>query len=665
MIWEELTEGSCGASAGIAGVDPNLVWADASGFSDFGPAGAPPELLPVLVELKRDVERPCELLRAELGEQKGGSVPSIYAARDVHYCTALFTPRYCKEVLAQGDHGVGGMIERFELQLPVVPQRAPPRPPGLRRDEPEAAQRPRAGRTLVGVIDSGCPFANFLLRDATGRNTRLLSLWDQNEASSLANVGGTLPRDLGYGCEIDRDKLNALMKKHRSGNVIDEDGCYLEAGDRLLRRRLLHGAAVLGLLAGPRTLGARREAEPGVPPEWTPADDEASRADIVFVQLPREAVQDSSSGALARHLLDGIHYILSCASDETTRIVINISDASSRGSHDGESIFERALVELVPMQPSPRELHVVLSSGNSFDERRHAQAGFPGKGKSVVREVVLRLSPGSETPSQVLVRVPPGGDTIAFRLVPPGVGSKPSPWVSAGRAYGFFSKNRVACGVVFPELPDAGAGLALLAFNPTMPSDLRQEPAVTGDWKIQVRARAGSPEVHLHIARAQRNIESLQRAFQARFVDVDGSYDPGRPLRRATQDPSPPHSAIRRKGSLSALATAASGRGITVVGSYVMRGKGTSPYSSSGPALSAGGRQRTGPDLLAAGDESPALEGIRSMGGRSGEVVRVKGTSFAAPQVARVLVNKGALPPLAPAPQPAEPERVGKGLLPP
>ena len=57
MPWQPLTPGALEASASIPGIDPNLVWADATGFVDFircidGKRPALPTLVPVVLELK-------------------------------------------------------------------------------------------------------------------------------------------------------------------------------------------------------------------------------------------------------------------------------------------------------------------------------------------------------------------------------------------------------------------------------------------------------------------------------------------------------------------------------------------------------------------------------------------------------------------------------------
>lgn len=669
MRWYPLLPGRLGATAAFPDVDVNLVMADATRFRDFlRPGELQPELIPVIVELKAreygGYSGALADLADELNRLNAGSIPGAYSRLDlpnaVGYCTAQFTASYCTSLLSGRSAGLGSMIERFELEMPVLPQRprsmrstARPVPPG-----PAHPQRRTAGKTLVGVIDSGCPFAHRGLRSSKG--TRVLHLWDQDTqpAFSTPHLGGVRPADFGYGCEVSRQQLNALIDDCTRGGVVAEAECYERAGCIELRSRFVHGAAVLGLLAHPLSLGSRTGRSPRNPPSWAPDNDEASRADIVFVQLPRDCVQDSSSAGLTRYLLDGLQYILSCAGDDTERIVVNISDGSSRGTHDGNSIFERAILALVKDRRYRGDLHVVLAAGNAHDEERHAQL-------SLEAGVVLRLQPGCEAPTQVSVRLPLGAERTSIRITPPGRLAAAGD-IRAGEALAWPSAKAPECAVIRQTSTAGCASSALIVFAPTLSSDAGAPTASSGDWLIewkQVAAAADEPActgaMHLHISRNQTNPGALLRGRQAVFVDLDGSYAPMRHLRMPKADPVPPLSPIRRAGTLSSLATGAGGSKVWVAAGYVLSSGDPALYSASGPALGSTAT-RAGPDVAAPTEGSPALAGIRTMGVRSGETVQVMGTSFAAPQIARELVNRGKLPPSLPR---ADPSRSGRGNL--
>lgn len=600
------------AAGSRPGTDPALLWAQATGFIDFCRPGEVLESLSVLYELDTELPRfRCESLSLEA------------------LMRTMADPR----------------VKRLELQMPVIPQRARP----LHRREPpliEATARPTRstsdGTLLLGVIDSICAFAHHAVRAADGRGTRVLNIWDQEARQpSFTTVGGMLPAEFGYGCEINKPALDRLMQSCLVPGLdtVDESACYACAGDERLRASFIHGTAVLGLLAGQSPFGVRNP-------------DAAGRADIVFVQLPRDAVQDSSSASLARHVLDGLRYIVSCAGPDTRDIIINLSDGSSRGSHDGQSMIEQAMEELVAQCLTDRgiKLQIVIAAGNSYDEERHAQLDLLSP---QAQTLTLRLPPGNETPSFVSLRLASAAVGHAeIRLLPPGVStSDEAGWLAVGAAEGWCYEPSGApvCGAILMPAVSAGyAALGLLAFAPTQVSQPSRRPCPAGDWQLQLRLSpqskpvAANPEggeaaLHCWISKNQQNASAMARSKQPYFVDVDAGYDPRRHLRRADTDAAPAQSAIRRQGTLNSFATGPAGRGVVVVGGRLGREQRKAEYSSDGPSAAPGGRATT--DWVAMADQSAALAGIRLDGSLSGICLRGVGTSFAAPQVARRLAN--------------------------
>jgi hypothetical protein len=645
MPWNDLPTGSFGAVAHLPGIDANFVWADGSAFVDFRREGwKPPTMVHVIVRMKPG--RTVLELRTELKGQ-GGFVPPAYPD-DAQHCTAFFPESYCRAVLAIPPT-LGAMIERFDMQMSVIPHRAPPLffPP-LPSPPP---MRPTAGVDLIGVIDVGCAFAHEELRldDALGAGTRVLSIWDQDWFSPLPHA----TPDFGLGREVYRDSLNATMRRHSINGAIDEEACYRELGMGQLLGAFSHGTAVLGLLAGTRPLGERVSADPELNPSWQRVQDRASQADIVFVQLPRDSNQDSSSAALAGQVLDGLRYILAHATSATQRIVVNISTGASRYTHDGQAIVEAAMEELLHKE---KRLHIVFAAANSYADMRHAVVGPLPKGKS--ETLTLQLPPGNETASYVVVRFDEGSQ-LKMRLTPPGETPAVGDFVAVGEAKGWPSATAPLAGVVVPAPLPGLAGAALVALAPTH-GDRR---VASGRWRLELRADADiTTPIHLHITRNQVNPGALPRSQQMRFVDVDETHHPRRYLRFEDDDAKSPGSPIKRLGSLNSFATRPEDRRLWVVGSYRLRDGVPSAYSSAGPAAGVLTKRRKGPDVSAAADEGAALPGIRAAGPRSGMTVRVSGTSFAAPQVARELLNTGTLSGLQ---GPKVPHRNGKGNLPP
>ena len=198
--WQSLPVGLLGAKASQAGIDANLVWADASRFAEFLRPGEPvPALLPFIVELKAGIGsgalNAVAMLDRLLGHQ--GHVPLIYPRGDSHvrHCTAWFSHAFCRQLLS-GSSPANAVIERFELQMPVIPGRPGPHAPGALPVPRTVLNRPSAGHTLIGVIDSGCPFAAAQLQAPGRRGTRLIGLWDQDERPGMTGVGASRPNGI-------------------------------------------------------------------------------------------------------------------------------------------------------------------------------------------------------------------------------------------------------------------------------------------------------------------------------------------------------------------------------------------------------------------------------------------------------------------------------------
>jgi hypothetical protein len=571
------------------------LWAEATGYAQFlRRREAAPRCVPALVQLAPGCT--AAQLHAVL-RAVGGSVPPGYHPSLLRHCTA-WLPRSAPDALVR-------LVERVELQLPVLPLR--PRPSPAATAPPARHARPRSARSLlVGVIDSACAFAHQRLRDASGAGTRVLHLWDQEGGMPAPAQPGAF----GYGREFARAELNVLMAGARRGGALDEAACYAAAGLPALRARDVHGVAVLDLLAGRWTLTDRCEPAPGHPPRWPEmARDPAGAADIVAVQLPRDVVQDSSSAALARHLLDGVHYILACAGPRTEHVVINISDGSSRGPHDGSSMIEQAFAELVEAQAAlGRRLDLVLPVGNHAQEQRHARCdGLAPQAPLTLR---LRVPPDSEAANWVLLHLPQAeGVTVTLRA--PGHGELLR--ASAGEV-----RLGARGGIAFAA-PLSGRPGALVCIAPT--------PAGVGggDWVLGVETaqRIAGP-IDAHIARNATNLGALRRGRQAHFVDA--AYDRWRFMREARED-AEPLSPIRRDGAVNGLAT---GGGVWVAGGVDRRSGEPTAYSSR--AVSRGL-----PLVGLPADESQAAPGLRMAGALSGQTTRMRGTSFSAPQLARHL----------------------------
>jgi hypothetical protein len=197
-----------------------------------------------------------------------------------------------------------------------------------------------------------------------------------------------------------------------------------------------------------------------------------------------------------------------------------------------------------------------------------------------------------------------------------------------------------------------GIGTMLLLALPPATSADAAGPG--GDWLLTVGAR-GDQAIHVDVfvARSETEMGAPQRHRPSKLMDP--SCDPHRYLREAEEDPTPsgtrPAIQVVREGTVGSPASCA---GVVAVGglrlreSVLNRSKpGMQPAPESGEGLA-------GNAWAAPMDESKAAPGIPGIGSRSASVSRLRGTSFAAPQVARTLADESLLQTRGPRGEPPE-----------
>jgi hypothetical protein len=509
----------------------------------------------------------------------------------------------------------------------------------------------------LGVIDHGCPFASSTF--VKHSSTRIWRLWDQNanaRGDALdGDVAATQPplTNFRYGAQFSTQALNRLMRSS------DDVQTYGAAGMPYLWRAATHGAHVMDVFAGPipakaRVSPNRNKIEGGAgdadaPPSWTPPKNEvASTAPIVFVQLPTAAVNDPTGRWLGHNVLDGLHYIVQCAGDNTKRVVVNLSWGPQTGPHDGSALLELAMDELVAAQKIEfeRELAIVLPAGNSYQSRSHAQFDS-SKGCKCLSWIV---PPGNESPSFLEIWWPAGIDTtkIGITVTAPdgtviGVNSKANGVIAS-------QPNGGAPTWGITVVPHEKRCMALLALAPTFSLD-EAVTATPGKWLIAVDVVTGSScNVDVYVARSNPNMGG--RAIGTPSYLLDENYsdkDEPRPI-----DPGDRlGGVVKREGTLNGIAT---GKAVIVAGGFVRASTTASRYTSQG---STGGRL---PDYSLPADESSVMLGVLGGGVHGGSVFRLIGTSAAAPQLARYIAN-GVVSAMTPAATTARDARLGEGGL--
>lgn len=632
MAWTDLPTGSFtgidwSRPGATTGYDPYLVWAEAADFAGYG-LSRPPTWLPLLVELQEGVSiQHFKAAGSPLWLDIAPVYTSAAAPAGLRFCTARVGPRFFREVQPNGR--LHPLVKRFELGLPVgsnahSSSNAPS--PGPRTNTTEPLLR----GPVLGLIDGGLAFAhaNFL-KDGKARTKYF---WRQDGKG----VGRT-PAAMGYGHELRAADIDKAIRDHTHGEVVDESAVYQQfAMGMEMEKHISHGTHVLDVACGPRTVAAQiagMPPHPDAPPSWAAADDAASRCDVVAVQLDWDTIRDTSGGSMNVHIMDGLMYLLSKCTPEA-HLVINLSWGTLAGPHDGSALLESAMDQLINLKMG--RLQIVLPVSNNYQSRTHANLTLH---RAMEHTLHWRVAPGDVTQNFLEIWLPANADGVSIQLTPPG--QPPLPPVAWGESKMWLYEGRQPlCSLIYPRTAATGlhGTCALLAIAPTFSHQAGRSLAPSGDWQVTLR-NAGVQTVTLdaYIERDDEIIGVRTGARQSHFEDefYDTSGNPGSFIDHS-DNPTP----IRRSGSFNSIATGAST--VTVGGTRVI-GSRWAHYSPRRPDPDRTRPERPGvvkvPGTSAFSDENETLVGLRAAGTRSGCVVRLVGTSDAAPQIARDILN--------------------------
>ncbi len=605
------------------GVDPYLVWAEADDFAGYG-LKKPPKWLPLLIELRPNTSIAAFIAAASATWLK---VPPVYTSTvapvGLRYCTAQVRPAFFKQIRPGGS--LHFLVKRVELGLPATTAGDKSTPPSKLPGQPP---QPLLKGKVMGVIDGGLAFANAnFLRNGKARTKYF---WRQD----TKGVGRT-PQQLGYGLELTAADIDKSMQANTYNGLVDEDAVY--KGFQLwdLEKSVNHGTHVVDLACGPRTMLAQMAGAPpsiDAPPSWAPANDAASTCDIVAVQLDWQTVLDTSGGSMNVHIMDGLMYILSCCANDT-KVATTISWGTLAGPHDGSSILEAAIDELIALKSGL--LHVTVPAGNSYQSRTHANATL-AKNETVVFH--WHGQPGDATQNFLELWLPPGANGLTIELKPPGNSALPP--LAWGESKMWADHGKPLCALIYPKAVATGTRgtCALIAVAPTFSFKDSTATAPCGVWQIKLTNTAtASVTVDAYIERDDVAIGTNTGARQSYFEDkwYDTSGNPSSFVDHPN-NPTP----IRRSGNFNSIST---GKKTLSVGGIRVAGPTWAHYSPRKPDPDASRPSRPDvvkvPDTMIYSDYNPALLGLRGAGTRSSAVVRLVGTSGAAPQVTRKIFN--------------------------
>ena len=612
--------------------DPYLVWTSLTSFKYVAPQQ--PDWVPFLIETsdgaaKLIAEMATVLSHGPVWLSQVIKIPSIYSrslvagvdSKPSRYVTALVHKDHFDLVasfkgvvrMQLGLARAGDVDERPVNDSPEINEEASngyssSDRPAKRGDSPDF---PDSTTPVLGVIDDGCNFAHPAYITESG--TRVVRLWDQ---SVYATKWSGKPAYFGYGQVFAKQDLDGQISISSEKEVYKAvyapytlpSGSLAYPSIRL--DTATHGTSVMQIFAGRFDPPPQQSALPVVP------TDAASKADIIFVQLPRACLDDTASGSMCVYALDALRYIVDRAETYkgSTRVirpvVINLSYGSMSGPHDGTAPLDEALNELIDRRGN---LAVVVAAGNNRKSSCHACVPVaPGAASNIG----IQLLPNNPLVSTLEIWIPEGSlGEIQIQLSSPSTAK--SGWISIGEIHKLKAANSTqsVAYVVAPKRTALGKNgtMFLVAFSPTARRTIDEPSAESGVWKLSLQ-NTGSNEVSANIWVERNDMAyAAQRRQQAFLVDWDvAGY----------------------VTSTDTICSPASAKNAIAVSSHVWSTGQRSKSSAEG-----GGLGKTDLDASAPADVGDEIRGIRVEGVLPGSSTRTSGTSMAAPMVARGIVE--------------------------
>jgi Subtilase family len=572
--------------------DPNLAWSLRNGINaELGNN----QFVAVMVEF-------ATLEQATVFTKKNATSKLIYISRlfldaSMNPLSRFIGALIQRKFLRDGFNAQSFGFTQWELGVPVILQKEIDKNPVIHSTD----------NTVMAVIDD---FVSYRHPEFMHNGqSRFFAVWDQDPARSASQYWKTSvpaqPSNVPFGAEFSPSLGSDAYPK--------------------IMARTSHGTGVAGVLGGKTTPAYRltRYDTERIPAPVGAMFDAASIAPMIAVHLPRATIQDTSGATLTPHVLHALHYIIARCSS-TTNIVVNLSYGTMAGPHDSSAVLASAIENLTAQMGG--RLTVYLASGNSRDLRCHATFDLKA---SKIKNLIWKILPECSTSSMMDIWLPSGASgTVKVTLTSPD-GLSCSAILNAGASSSnLVNTSGTVVGLVQCPSPSSrgmSRAWARIYVSPTLLTVASR--AAHGLWRVSLKSNNVISNVHAWIERNGTAPGFQVRSYQSRFVDLN--YARSKALPGLMQDTT--LSDVKRRGTLNGRATHPN---LNVIGSYCMSNKRLAPYSSGGDLSYV-----RAPTMLAPGDESLVLQGLRVMATGSVDTVRLRGTSISTPMVAREAFN--------------------------
>lgn len=423
----------------------------------------------------------------------------------------------------------------------------------------------RGSGVIVGIVDSGIDYTHPAFRNPDG-TSRILFIWDQN---LTAGAGEAPPPGFTFGVQYSSAQINAALA---TANPFATVRHRVGTGD--------HGTHVAGIAAGNGRGSSPTQPEfrfVGVAPE----------ADIIVVAVGGSGAEGMATSTNA---LDAVNYVYQRAGALNRPVAVNMSLGDNLGPHDGTSLLERGLDNLLGAAGRA----FVKSAGNVGSARHHA-SGTVATGATV--DIGFAQPAGNTTPDQLDFWYP-GGSTFRAEVVD-----------SAGNGTGFVN---VGTATTFT-----------LAGGNTVRIDHRNNDLVNGDKRVFITITRGTA-TQIRPGNWSLRLRSITSAGGGRF---DGWIQRHNNFNQRPTFNAPFESNDRT------ISTPGTAREVITVANYSVRGAaaGTLTASSSrGPTRD----NRAAPTIAAPGTD---IFSASSEFGAGNPYFANTGTSMSAPHITGVI----------------------------
>lgn len=500
------------------------------------------------------------------------------------------------------------------------------------------------GPPICAVIDDGIGFLNRRFTRFNSDNqleSRFGSVWIQSR-EKVRDADAQHGFQVASGRVLDKPEIDTLIASASEADEYSVVNASLFSREthRSVMFASSHGTHIADLACGSH-----------------PHDNDPlmQSVDMLAVQMPPASIRETTGKRLDINLMQAVRWTLFRAllmswteydSDEGSvggeflqrPLVINISLGVTAGPKDGSGFLEQQLakeLDLFKALSSDTPVRVVLAFGNDYRSRQIATLDS-SKPRATLQ---WRIQPDDRNSNYLEIR-PFSSRPVGLRLTPPG-GPVQSFTLCSGLGTQDVTDGKKIIARLHEDVAAIGAAdkaSFVLATLPTASEAGFVAPA--GAWEIELEPASDGQgqRVSLQIQRGDTPVGYRILGRQSYFDHPD-AFELDEQDREYSDPGSSP---ISRQGSHSALASAPDPRIFSVGAIYENSYRDANVpeparYSAAG-AADADVSNVAGPDFSAVGDESVLTPGVLAAGTLSNTVVRLSGTSVAAPQVSRQLL---------------------------